>query len=283
MFDQILSVDWSGAGAEVERVSLRIAVWDKDANVCRIEHPPAAGTARSWRRSECREHLRKALAGAKKTLVGMDFGFGLPWGSDKAVFNVSGWRAMIRRLREIYEANGTARAAAQVINGMKHLNGHGPYRFNESRTDFRFYLDHGIPYYRMTELAAPQAISQWYLGSGGTVGFHTITGLSAIDWLIGLRESEGLRFAVWPFEEVNPNEHILVETYPAICPKCAHDPSCKGDDEIDAWRVLQMLVTKNGDGTLGDLFKIREHPFGRIEGVDPFEQIRFEGLIFGLE
>ena len=60
----------------------------------------------------------------------MDFGFSLPWGSDKAIFKVRGWREMIRRIGEIYAANGTARAAAQVINGMEHLNGHGPYRFN---------------------------------------------------------------------------------------------------------------------------------------------------------
>ena len=282
MFERIVSIDWSGAGAEAERVPLRIAVWERESGVCRIQLPPASGATRNWRRSECRDYLRHVLSEDKRTLVGMDFGFSLPWGSDKAIFKVRGWREMIRRIGEIYAANGTARAAAQVINGMEHLNGHGPYRFNDSRTDFRFYLDHGVAYYRLTDLAAPQAISLWYLGPGATVGFHTITGLSAIDWLIGLRDSEDLRFAVWPFEEVHPSEHVLVETYPAICPKCPHDPSCQGKDENDAWKVLQMLVARNGDGGLADLFEIQEQPFGRIAGIDPMEQIRFEGFIFGL-
>jgi hypothetical protein len=134
----------------------------------------------------------------------MDFGFSLPWGSDKAVFQVSGWRELIRQIGRVYSRAGTARAAAQTINALPHLNGHGPYRFNDSRTDFQFYLANDVAYYRLTELAAPQAISQWYLGSGGTVGFHTITGLSALDWLISLREKGDLNFAVWPFEGVAP-------------------------------------------------------------------------------
>jgi hypothetical protein len=283
LFDRVVSIDWSGAGSEAERVSLRIAIWEKEGDRCRIQLPITSGTSRNWSRTECRDYLRQVLSASKRTLVGMDFGFGLPWGSDSAIFRVRGWREMIRRIGELYAANGTARAVAHVINGLDHLGGHGPYRFNESRTDFRFYLDHGIPYFRATELAAPQAISQWYMGSGGTVGFHTITGLSAIDWLIGLRDVGHLPFAVWAFEEVEPSQHVLVETYPAICPKCAHDSSCHGDDEVDAWKVLQMLVAKNGDGSLADLFETREQPFGRIAGVDARDQIRFEGSIFGLQ
>ncbi len=282
MYDRIVSIDWSGAGAEAERVSLRIAVWEKGNATCRIQLPPASGATRSWRRSECRDYLRQVLTEGGRTLIGMDFGLGLPWGSDRAIFRVHGWREMIRRIGEIYSQSGTARASAQVINGFEHLGGHGPYRFNESRTDFRFYLDHGVAYYRLTELAAPQAISQWYLGSGGTVGFHTMTGLAAIDWLIGLREGGQLRFSVWPFEEVHPDEPVLVETYPAICPKCDRDPSCQGGDEKDAWKVLKLLVAKNQDGTLPDLFRLPDLPYGRVAGVEPMEQIRFEGYILGL-
>lgn len=283
LFDRIVSIDWSGAGSEAERVALRIAVWEKDGDRCRIQPPVAFGTTRNWRRSECRGYLRDVLSEDKRTLVGMDFGFGLPWGSESAIFRVRGWREMIRRIGQLYQANGTARAAAQVINSMPHLNGHGPYRFDDSRTDYRFYLDNGVAYYRLTELAAPQAISQWYMGAGGTVAFHTITGLSAIDGLISLRDKDNLRFAVWPFEEIEPSQHVLVETYPAICPKCAHDPSCQGGDEVDAWKVLQMLVAKNRDGSLADLFEIQEQPFGRITGIDARDQIRFEGSIFGLQ
>lgn len=282
MFERIISIDWSGARSETKRVALRIAVWEKASGECHIQLPPSSRKTRSWRRHDCREFLRHTLQEQKRTLIGMDFGFGLPWGADSAIFNVDGWREMLRRIGQEYAAAGTARAAAQTINSMEHLKGSGPYRFNESRTDFRFYLTNGVAYYRLTELAAPQAISQWYLGSGGTVGFHTITGLSAIDWLINLREKNELRFAVWPFEEVKGDEHVLVETYPAICPKCEIGPDCKGDDEHDAWKVLKMLVERNEQDTLGELFEIEEQRFGRISGIDFKTQIGFEGWILGM-
>jgi len=282
MFERIVSIDWSGAGAESERVALRVAVWDEETGICRIQLPPAGGTTRSWRRSECRGYLRKALSDHKRTLVGMDFGFSLPWRADQAIFQVNGWRAMIQRIGQLYAEYGTARATAQAVNAMPHLKGHGPYRFNECRTDFRFYLANGVAYYRLAELAAPQAISQWYLGAGGTVGFHTITGLSALGWLITQRETDDLRFSVWPFECVNADGHVLVETYPAICPKCPKDSACQGGDEDDAWKVLQMLVERNANGTLSELFEIPEQRFGRVSGIDFKSQVDFEGWILGM-
>lgn len=213
----------------------------------------------------------------------MDFGFGLPWGSDRAIFQVCGWRELVRQIAQFYSKAGRARSAAETINALPHLNGHGPYRFNDTRTNFEFYLANDVAYYRLTELAAPQAISQWYLGSGGTVGFHTITGLSAIDSLMSSRDKGELDFSVWPFEEVSPGQSVIVETYPAICPKCPDDSRCKGDDERDAWKVLQMLVEHNSHGTLVDLFKVSEQNFGRIAGVDFNTQIRFEGWILGMK
>jgi len=212
----------------------------------------------------------------------MDFGFGLPWGSDEAIFGVKGWREMIRQIGKEYAAAGTARAMAHTINALPKFKGHGPYRFNEGRTDYRFYLDHGIAYYRLTELAAPQAISQWHLGSGSTVGFSTITGLSALDYLIALRESGKLNFSVWPFEPIDPDGHVLVESYPAICPTCANNSQVRGKDERDAWKVLQCLVKATESSEIGKWFDVLSRPFGRIENVDFTKQIRFEGSIFGL-
>jgi hypothetical protein len=283
MFERIISIDWSGAAEETDRVDLRVAVWDKDSGVCRIKLPPAGGRTRSWRRDECRQYIRDSLVDRTRALIGMDFGFGLPWGSDRVIFGASGWRDMLRRVGQLYSVSRTARATAQVINSMEQFGGHGPFRFNDSRADFRFYLANDIAYFRLTELAAPQAISQWYLGSGGTVGFHTITGLSAIDWLIGLRERGESRFAIWPFESFTPEEHVVVETYPAICPRCPIGPECRGGDEEDAWRVLKMLVARNEQGTLAELFEIPEQRFGRVCGIDFKMQIDFEGWILGIK
>jgi hypothetical protein len=282
MFERIISIDWSGAGSEADRVNLRVAEWDRSSDACRIELPSPASAARSWRRSECRTFLRQRLAQSQRTLVAMDFGFSLPWGSDHAVFGVQGWREMVRTLAALYAEAGTARATAQAINALPQFYGHGPFRFDDGRTDFRFYLDRGVAYYRQTELAAPQAISQWYLGSGGTVGFHSIAGMSALHELLTEREAGRLRFSVWPFEPVGPDEHILVESYPAICPKCDVDGECLGGDERDAWKVLRHLVEATKQEAIGNWFEPPRMPFGRAEGAAPEEQLAFEGFIFGL-
>jgi hypothetical protein len=193
---------------------------------------------------------------------------------------------MIRAIAERYEENGTARAAAQATNREQRFGGHGPYRFDDTRNDFRFYSDNGVAYYRLTELIAPQGISKWYLGSGGTVGFHTITGLAAINHLIQEREAARLDFVVWPHECLAPDgtKHVLVESYPAVC-QCPGDYGpCRVNDQNqrDAWKVLQMLLKMRNDGALPCLFQIKEQPFGRITGVDFEKQIQFEGFILGM-
>ena len=44
-----------------------------------------------------------------------------------------------------------------------------------------------------------------------------------------------------------------------------------------------MLLTRRNEGTLLDLFRVKEQPFGRITGVEFRQQIQFEGFILGIE
>lgn len=271
----------------MEGVDLRIAVFDGTTNQSLIvDRPYQKRTVVSWSRQAFRVWIAEQLRDERPTLIAMDFGFGLPWGSDQAVFGVAGWREMIRKVAERYELNGTARATAQAVNDEEQFGGHGPYRFDESRNDFRFYLDKSVAYYRLTELMAPQGISQWYLGSGGTVGFHTISGLSAINYLFQEREAGSLDFVVWPHEILAPNgtKHVLVESYPALCPQLDDYGPCRDNDgnQRDAWKVLHMLIAARAENRLNDLFTINEVSFGRITNVPFVEQVQFEGFIFGL-
>lgn len=285
MFDRIISVDWSGAGTEDKPVNLRIAAFDAASNRAWIvRHSRGDRTFINWSRQAFRNWISNELRDERPALIAMDFGFGLPWGSDQAVFEVEGWHKMIRAIGERYREDRTARATAISINNNKRFGGHGPYRFDRDRNDFRFYADNGVAYYRCTELISPQAISQWYLGSGGTVGFHTITGLSALDYLIREREAKRLDFLVWPQEVLIPDgkTHILAESYPAICEQVAANATCSDRHERDAWKVLQMLRIKRDEGALDSLFRVKEQPFGRIKGVAFDEQIRFEGFMLGI-
>ena len=287
MFEHIVSVDWSGADREEKRVKLRVAVYDAASKRSEILDDNASSKPiKNWSRSSFRRWLIEWLGQKPPTLVALDFGFGLPWGADAAMFGVEGWRPLLAEFGRRYAEAGTARATAQAINAQPRFGGHGPFRFDESRNDFRFGLDHGVAYYRLTELIAPQAISQWYLGSGGNVGFHSITGIAMLDDLIRRREAGQLDFEVWPQETPLPTgeRHVLVESYPAICPKPSDFGPCRDNDadQKDAWRVLVHLVQAHSDGSLGDMFWIKEQPFGRIDGVSFPDQIRFEGAIFGL-
>jgi hypothetical protein len=285
MFDRMISVDWSGAGLETDAVDLRVVVFDTEHKEPRVvDRSRRDRNIASWSREAFRSWIMNELRDKRPALVVMDFGFGLPWGSDQAVFQVAGWRAMIGAIAKRYAENGTARATAQSINHDARFGGHGPYRFDSNRNDFRFYADSGVAYYRLTELIAPQAISQWYLGSGGTVGFHTISGLAAINHLIEVREAKGLDFCVWPHECSAPDgtRHVIAESYPAICSYTGDFGPCRDQHRRDAWKVLQMLLAKRNEGTLQTLFHMREHPFGRIAGVDFRRQIQFEGYILGL-
>jgi len=178
MFDRIVSVDWSGADNVMKRVDLRVAAFDAATNQLRIVNPPFGTRPRaSWSRREFQTWIVHQLQDKTPTLVAMDFGFGLPWGSDKIVFGASGWHDMVRAIAERYAEKGTARETAKAINAEARFGGHGPYRFDRpDRNDFRFYSDKGVAYYRLTELIAPQAMSQWYCGSGAKVSFHTFSG-----------------------------------------------------------------------------------------------------------
>lgn len=284
MFERYISVDWSGAGTEDQRGDLRVVQAFRRNGEATIVPPPWPGVL-NWTRGECKRYLAEALReGQPRCLVAMDFGFGYPWGAAVSIFGAGGWRAMLGTLAGNYAEEGTARSTAEKINTFECFGGHGPYRFDSDRTDFRFYLDHGISYYRLAEIAVPQAISQWYLGAGGTVGFSSITGMSALHHLMELRERGEADFSVWPQEGSVPEagKHVLAESYPAIYPEPSDYGGCRDEHCRDAWKALRWMVEQDEEGTLEDHFELAPRPFGRAEGVGFEDQVRFEGWILGV-
>jgi hypothetical protein len=136
----------------------------------------------------------------------------------------------------------------------------------------------------LVEVTVPQAISQWYLGAGGTVGFHTISGLAALTDLLSRRDGGEFSFVVWPQENFEPplDQHLIVESYPSICPKLEDYGPCVDDHQRDAWRVLDWMLGEATTDRLEKTFSIQPKSFGRIEGVSFQEQVRFEGWIIGV-
>ncbi len=285
IFQKYISIDWSGAGSEHDTGDFGIV--EAYGAEGRVVPPPRYPRAGKWTRAECREWLSAVLRPDEpRTIVAIDFGFGLPWGADRSVFGCDGWRAMLEAIAKLYRQHGTARLVAATVNGEPRFAGHGPYRFNENRSDYRFYLEHGVAYYRLVESAIAQAISQWYMGSGGTVGFHTITGLAALHDLIALREAGEVAFRIWPHECDDPttgaDDHLLVESYPAIYPTPATFGPCVTPHQRDAWKVLSWMIKEDGAERLAASFALNSQPFGRIEGRSFSEQVRIEGWILGV-
>jgi hypothetical protein len=279
VFERYISIDWAGAGTENQRGDLRVVQAFRRNGEATIVPPPWPGVV-NWTRGECRRYLVQALREDQpRCLVAMDFGFGYPWRADASIFDGGGWRTMLRRLAKVYTDKETARSTAEAINSFERFGGRGPYRFDRDRSDFRFYLDHGISYYRLVEMAVPQAISQWYLGAGNAVGFGSITGMAALHRLIELRDEGEVEFRVWPQEGLvpDPDKHILAESYPAIYPELSDYGECTDEHCRDAWKALRWMTVQDERGSLERCFEIGPQPFGRVECVDFEEQIRFEG------
>ena len=278
MFERLIAIDWSGAAEDSSRLrALRIAEWTRDGGG-RLVKPPAKGI-RNWSRADVLTFLTRALgADEPRTAVALDFALSLPSGADAAVFGAKGWPAMVRAVRSLYLKHGTARSTALAINDQH--DGHGPYRFDDCRVDHRFYLDHAVPYYRLVELVVPEALSVWYLGSGATVGFHTITGLALLGSLLDRRDAGLLDFVVWPQEGLQ-DCHVLVEGYPAALPRPESFGPCQTDDERDAWRMLEWMRVRNENGLLDASLKVPIHSLERLSpGAE--RRVQFEGWILGV-
>lgn len=95
------------------------------------------------------------------------------------------------------------------------------------------------------ETYVPQAISQWYLGSGATVGYSTITGIAALGDLLDRRDQGQCDFRVFPFEDIEAGVHVLAEVFPAIWAK--PPAGWSGEHERDALRTVIGLASTEGE------------------------------------
>jgi hypothetical protein len=189
---------------------------------------------------------------------------------------------MIERIAALFQNVPTAREVASQINVE---NPPGPFRFNEARNAHRHYLDQNVGYYRLAEIATPQSVSPWYLGSGATVGFQTLTGLSMLHRILSRRSA--CRFPralkVWPHEGLTPKSdaHVVAECYPSMSPLSFVPTNEPNPHARDALRVAAWLSSLT-PAEWPSMFQVPPISFGRYEGVPLEDQIRFEGWILGI-
>ena len=282
LFERYIGIDWSGASTDDARVDVRVAmVTDGGPRIV----PPPYPRARAWTRNECVRRLCEELKGDQpRTLVAIDMPFGLPWGADQALFGVEGWHNLVTEMARRYgEASppNVARETAISINE-DHPEA-PPYRFDEGRNDRRFYLQHGVAYWRLVEDVVPQAISAWYVGSGASVGLQTISGMAAMSRLLLARDRGEIAFTAWPHEglALPTAGHVIAECYPALSPRHAKLAETYDRHERDALAVSTWFAALDQDGRLAPMFAPPELPFGRVVNLSFADQIQFEGWMLG--
>lgn len=272
LFERHIALDWSGAGLDSSRTP-GLAVADHRGIVA----PPKYTT---WSRDEIDAYLRSVLdPDAPRAIVAIDAALSYPYGFQSAVFGVQSWREMVAAFAELRADHPTARELARALNSQ--FEDGGPFRFNDSRNDNSFYRNHGVAYYRAVDMIMPQCLSPFYLGSGATVGFHTITCLRTISRLLALRDAGEVSFHVWPQEGIAPRSdvHVIAECYPALYPAGGEDVN---PHERDALRAVNWLLEQDSNGRLAPQLEPPELDFGRRAHTNWEDQIRFEGWVLGV-
>lgn len=286
MFNHFVGIDWSGAGSAKKAASIRV-VWTstKDGSIHTEPPPnPKRKGQKGWAREDFVSWLISFLKSHSKCLVAMDFGFGYPYMASSVVFGSKSWQEMVAKVGSHLQETKSPRVLFDRINKLPKFYNEGPFIGDCNRQENGFWSQHGVAYYRLTELAAPQAISQWYRGSGPKVAYSTVTGIAMLSELLKLR-SDRFDFEVWPqeTEACGPptKPHVLVEAYPGLFDL----PVLKFTDEHDrdAKKIIAWLLSRKD--TLRNVFTLREEsfPFGRHKGSQSFwNQVREEGWILGV-
>jgi hypothetical protein len=296
MFRKYVAIDWSGADNYQAAVDIRVAIKRPDGHA-EIE-PPLNGRPkqRGWSRAALFEWLTAELKSGGPSIVAFDFGFGFPWGACDRVFDAPDWHEMIARIESDCSLEGRGREVARVINhGFDEKGpfwiddlGAPPRRLGQAPQLIELYHQMDLPYYRLVEIAIPEAKSQWYAGYGASVSLQTLTGLSVLAKLARTREEGTVSFKIWPHEVWKPDGgNVIVECYPALYDNpdqdhCIPEGYNRDSHAKDAWKVLQWMLRRENEGTLEGCFQIHKRRFGRVTNVRFRRQIQMEGWIIGV-
>jgi hypothetical protein len=208
-FHRFVGIDWSGAEGRTQR-GIRVAEFDPREGGPRIKPPP---TENAWSRSDVLEYL-EALE--EPTLVGMDFGFSLPWPHEGALFNSA---------PEIMEVTSLWKYIELLCCEEKHFYAGAIWKSDSSK--FREYIHHhatgyrGILYNRLhlrqcereCELQSSLRPISIYHMSGAQVGAGSFSGMRILN---EIKRRDSVNIAIWPFDPISSQSVVIVEIYPSL-------------------------------------------------------------------
>lgn len=284
MFDRIVIVDWSAAGAPKRGAdSIWICELDTRTGTEVTRNPPT--------RWEARDLVVDAARRPGRTLVGVDFPLGYPAGFATAVgLGAPPWAAVWTHLGEAVVDDARNRNnrwdVARAWNrqlGAPHFWGAPAAKADDWLTVRKPRTGQVLPPFRECEARLRanglRPFTVWQLLGAGSVGSQALTGIPVMHQLRRHPELEH-RARVWPFETGLTTEPcaaiddavVLAEVWPSAVRFDHVDHPVK-----DARQVLALarhLAEHDGAGTLGALFA------PKVDDADAV--VREEGWVLGL-
>jgi hypothetical protein len=210
-FDSFIAIDWSGAAGKYSGIA--VAVCRQGRRAPRLLRPKKNTR---WTRREIADWLVAQLNTPQRLLIGLDFGFGLPFeplrgylgGKVPDIDNIFGlWSHIEEKSSGVDDFGCNGLVAASEYASLFWTSGRRP--------------SHWIDRKRRTEHACAEATKTYpdtlykLIGSK-QVGKASLTGMRV---LRHVRSLSADRVAIWPFEEVRTS--AIVEIYPTMFRKLA--------------------------------------------------------------
>lgn len=204
-FNSFVGIDWSGA-EQFYRKKLAVAVCGKGD-----EDPVLLKLNRGWTRTEVFEQILKKFT--KATLIGIDFAFSYPYLDRKAYF--PGHARSLESPQELWRlVEEAARGEVDFYGGRlikENYLGLTDYYRTWEGTNSRF-----VKRFRVTEEVCrksgvlPKSVFQ--VVGVGQVGMGTLAGMRLLH---ALKNRHVNQIAIWPFDEFQDGQTVIVEIYPA--------------------------------------------------------------------
>jgi hypothetical protein len=204
-FRKFVGIDWSGAKGRAQK-GIQVAEFVPREGGVRLRRPDHG---KDWSRHDVLGYLEN-LQGT--TLVGLDFGFSLPWAHQGALFD---------GLPEIVDVASLWHHVEQLCRDDKDFYAGAIWRSDASK--FKKYIHHHATghrgeYYdrhrlRQCELQSGVRPISIYHMTGTQVGAGSFAGMRILNAIKTRNRSD---IAIWPFDQIDSQTIVIVEIYPSL-------------------------------------------------------------------
>ncbi len=211
-FDRFVGIDWSGAKTEGQ-AGIRVAQINRQTERLELISGP---NGRNWSRGEVFRFLESLTD--RRTLVGLDFAFSVPWHHGEGV--IPGCLRELEGVRDLWAfIDNFCEDALHFYGGPVWLSSESPFR------PFIKLWTQGLRYdrevlqaclFRKTEKVAMESglrpISVYRM-AGPQVGAGSFAGMRALHAHASTQCSD---IAIWPFDKIEKAKVVIVEVYPTL-------------------------------------------------------------------